>query len=199
VKYPSFSGTSVPRDFVEFPSQVNEMWASWPEVVKNYAVHYETGEPIPQELLDKVMEANKFNQGYTRTAYLAAALLDQTWHQRTADELPDADDLVDFESEALRRAGVAMETIPPRYRSTYFSHITGGYSAAYYSYIWAEVLDADAVEWFKENGGMLRENGDHFRKTLLSHGGAEDAMTLYRDFRGADPGIQALLDRLGFN
>jgi peptidyl-dipeptidase Dcp len=113
--------------------------------------------------------------------------------------LPDADGLVEFETDALKTAGVAMAAIPPRYRSTYFSHIAGGYSAGYYSYIWAEVLDADAVEWFKENGGMLRANGDHFRKSLLSRGGSEDAMTLYRAFSGADPSIQALLNRLGFS
>ncbi len=197
VNYPSFAGTSVPRDFVEYPSQVNEMWADWPEVLANYAVHYETGEVMPQELLDKVLATAKFNQGFATTEYLEASLLDQAWHQKTPEELPDADGLIEFEANALEQAGVAMDTVPPRYRSTYFSHIIGGYSAGYYAYIWSEVLDADTVEWFKENGGMLRKNGDHFRQTLLSRGGAEDAMTLFRNFRGREPNIQPLLERRG--
>ena len=197
VKYPSFAGTSVPRDFVEYPSQVNEMWAYWPEVLENYAVHFATGEAMPKELLDKVLATAKFNQGFKTTEYLAAALLDQAWHQKTPEELPEADGLIEFETRALIDAGVAMDTVPPRYRSTYFSHIIGGYAAGYYAYIWSEVLDADTVEWFKENGGMTRENGDHFRRTLLSRGGAEDAMTLFRNFRGRDPDIQPLLERRG--
>jgi peptidyl-dipeptidase Dcp len=199
VKYPSFSGTSVPRDFVEYPSQVNEMWSVWPDILKNYAVHYETGEAMPQELLDKVLATRKFNQGYTTTEYLAASLLDQAWHQLKPEEVPTAEGLLDFEAQALENAGVALDTVPPRYRSTYFSHIIGGYSAGYYAYIWSEVLDADTVEWFKQNGGMTRENGDHFRQTLLSRGGAVDAMDLFRNFRGADPDIQPLLDRRGLN
>jgi len=197
VKYPDFAGTSVPRDFVEFPSQVNEMWADWPEVLANYAVHFETGEPMPQELLDKVLATQKFNQGYATTEYLAASLLDQAWHQITPEEVPDADGLLDFEAKALEEAGVALETVPPRYRSTYFSHIIGGYSAGYYSYIWAEVLDADTVNWFKENGGMNRENGDLLRQGVLSRGGSADVMTLYRNFRGTDPKIEPLLERRG--
>ena len=199
VNYPTFAGTSVPRDFVEYPSQVNEMWADWPEVLANYAVHYQTGEAIPAELLDKVFATAKFNQGFATTEYLAASLLDQAWHQKKPEELPDVDGLLKFEADALASAGVAMDSVPPRYRSTYFSHIIGGYSAGYYSYIWSEVLDADTVDWFKENGGMTRENGDHFRQTLLSRGGAEDAMTLFRTFRGAEPNIQPLLDRRGLN
>jgi len=197
VTYPSFSGTSVPRDFVEYPSQVNEMWADWPEVLANYAVHHETGEPLPQEMLDKVLASSQFNEGFRTTEYLAAALLDQAWHQRTPEEVPDADGLLAFEAQALADAGVAFEPVPPRYRSTYFSHIVGGYSAGYYSYIWSEVLDADSVEWFKENGGMLRENGDHFRRTLLSRGGSRDAMALFEDFRGRAPDVQPLLERRG--
>jgi len=197
VNYPSFAGTSVPRDFVEYPSQVNEMWADWPEVLANYAVHHETGEAMPRELLDKVLASSKFNQGFTTTEYLSASLLDQAWHQLTPEQVPDAEGLVAFEAKALQDAGVALDAIPPRYRSTYFSHIIGGYSAGYYSYIWSEVLDADSVEWFKENGGMTRANGDHFRKTLLSRGGAEDAMTLFKNFRGAEPNIQPLLIRKG--
>ncbi len=199
VNYPSFSGTSVPRDFVEYPSQVNEMWSVWPEVLANYAVHNETGEAMPQELLDKVLATQKFNQGYATTEYLAASLLDQSWHQMKPEEVPDAAGLLAFEATALENAGVALETVPPRYRSTYFSHIIGGYSAGYYAYIWSEVLDADTVEWFKSNGGMNRENGDHFRQTLLSRGGAEDAMALFRNFKGSDPDIQPLLERRGLD
>ena len=197
VKYPRFSGTSVPRDFVEYPSQVNEMWATWPEVLKNYAKHYKTGEPIPQELVDKVLSAQKFNQGFATTEYLGAALLDQAYHQIKADQAPDADGVLTFEANALKKAGVDYAPVPPRYRSTYFSHILGGYAAGYYAYIWSEVLDADSVEWFKENGGLKRENGDHFRDTLLSRGGSEDAMVLFKNFRGRDPDVKPLLERRG--
>ena len=199
VNYPTFSGTSVPRDFVEFPSQVNEMWSVWPDILANYAVHHETGEAMPPELLDKVLASQKFNQGYITTEYLAASLLDQSWHQLAPEDVPDADGLLAFEAQVLSDAGVALETVPPRYRSTYFSHIVGGYSAGYYAYIWSEVLDADTVEWFKQNGGMTRENGDHFRQTLLSRGGAEDAMVLFRNFSGTDPYIQPLLERRGLD
>ena len=199
VNYPYFAGTSVPRDFVEYPSQVNEMWAIWPEVLKNYAVHHETGKPMPKELLDKVLATQKFNQGFSTTEYLAASLLDQALHQLSPDQVPSGEEIIDFEVDALKTAGVSMDVIPPRYRSTYFSHIIGGYSAGYYSYIWSEVLDADTVEWFKENGGLKRENGDHFRKTLLSRGGSKDALKIFKDFRGAEPNIQPLLDRRGLN
>lgn len=199
VNYPYFAGTSVPRDFVEYPSQVNEMWAIWPEVLKNYAVHHETGEAMPKELLDKVLATQKFNQGFATTEYLAASILDQALHQLTPDQVPESVDLIAFEADALKSGGVAMDAIPPRYRSTYFSHIIGGYSAGYYSYIWSEVLDADTVEWFKENGGLNRKNGDHFRRTLLSRGGSEDAMVIFKDFRGSEPNIQPLLDRRGLN
>ena len=199
VNYPYFAGTSVPRDFVEYPSQVNEMWAIWPEVLKNYAVHHETGKPMPKELLDKVLATKKFNQGFATTEYLSASLLDQALHQLSPDQVPTGEEIITFEADALKTAGVAMDVIPPRYRSTYFSHIIGGYSAGYYSYIWSEVLDADTVEWFKENGGLKRENGDHFRKTLLSRGGSKDALKIFKDFRGAEPNIQPLLDRRGLN
>ena len=200
VEYPYFAGTSVPRDFVEYPSQVNEMWATWPEVLENYAVHHETGEPMPADLLEKVLAMRRFNQGFATTEYLAASLLDQAWHQLTADEVPAAADVETFEAAALEAAGVALDAVPPRYRSTYFSHIwSSGYSAGYYSYIWSEVLDADSVEWFRENGGLLRANGDHFRRTLLSKGGSVDALTLFRDFRGADPDVRPLLVRRGLN
>lgn len=199
VDYPSFSGTRVPRDFVEYPSQVNEMWATWPSVLANYAVHFETGEAMPQELLDKVLAAQKFNQGFATTEYLAASLLDQALHQLTPETVPDADEIVQFEADALAAAGVDLAEVPPRYRSAYFSHIMGGYSAGYYSYIWSEVLDADSVEWFKENGGLERRNGDHFRATLLSRGGSKEAMSLFRDFRGRDADVTPLLNRRGLN
>jgi len=199
VYYPSFSGTRVPRDFVEYPSQVNEMWATWPSVLANYAVHFETGEAMPQELLDKVLAAQKFNQGFATTEYLAASLLDQALHQLTPETVPDAGEIVQFEADALAAAGVDLAEVPPRYRSAYFSHIMGGYSAGYYSYIWSEVLDADSVEWFKENGGLERRNGDHFRATLLSRGGSKEAMSLFRDFRGRDADVTPLLNRRGLN
>ena len=198
VKYPRFSGTSVPRDFVEYPSQVNEMWMAWPEVLKNYAKHYKTGEPMPQELLDKVEAAEKFNQGFKTTEYLSATLLDQAWHQLKPDQVPT--DCLAFEAEALHKVGVDLPTVPPRYRSTYLSHaFAGGYSAGYYSYIWSEELDADSVEWMKEHGGLKRENGDHFRKTLLSRGGSVDAMQLFHDFTGRDPYLEPLLKRRGLD
>ncbi len=198
VKYPRFSGTSVPRDFVEYPSQVNEMWATWPEVLKNYAKHYKTGEPIPQALLDKVLVAEKFNQGYKTTEYLAASLLDQAWHQLNPPDVPK--DAVGFEAEALHKAGVDFPPVPPRYRSFYFSHaFAGGYSAGYYSYLWSEVLDADTVEWFKEHGGLKRENGDRFRAVLLSRGGSADALGLFKNFVGRDPYIEPLLKRRGLD
>jgi peptidyl-dipeptidase Dcp len=196
VKYPRFSGTSVPRDFVEYPSQVNEMWATWPEILKNYAKHYKTGAPMPQELLDKVLAAEQFNQGFKTTEYLAASLLDQAWHQLGPDQVPT--DTLGFEAEALKKAGVDYPPVPPRYRSTYFSHaFAGGYSAGYYSYLWSEVLDADSVEWMKQHGGLKRENGDHFRDTLLSRGGSNDAMKLFKDFTGGDPDVGPLLKRRG--
>ena len=198
VKYPRFSGTSVPRDFVEYPSQVNEMWATWPEVLKNFAKHYQTGEPMPQALLDKVEAAEKFNQGYKTTEYLSASLLDQAWHQLNPSQIPT--DAIVFEKEALHKAGVDFPSVPPRYRSFYFSHaFAGGYSAGYYSYLWSEVLDADSVEWIKEHGGLKRENGDRFRETLLSRGGSADALSLFKNFTGRDPYIEPLLKRRGLD
>jgi peptidyl-dipeptidase Dcp len=194
VKYPFFAGTSVPRDFVEYPSQVNEMWATWPEIFQNYAKHYQTGKPMPKALLDKVEAADSFGQGFTTTAQVSATILDQAWYQLKAEEVPD--DVLAFEAAALKKHGVDFAPVPPRYRSTYFSHIfSSGYSAGYYSYLWSEVLDADSVEWFKQHGGLKRANGDHFRKTLLSRGGSVDAMELYRAFRGADPDPKPFLKR----
>jgi len=197
VKYPRLAGTNVPRDFVEYPSQVNEIWSTDPKVLKNYAKHYKTGELVPQELLDKVLKAQKFNQGFSTTEYLAAALLDQAWHQITPEQAPTAEGVVAFEDAALTKAGVKYAPVPPRYRSAYFSHITGGYSAGYYAYFWSEVLDADSEKWFKEHGGLSRANGDHFRKTLLSRGGSEDAVKLFTDFAGHAPDVQPLLERRG--
>ena len=175
------------------------MWATWPEVLENYAIHYKTNEPMPNDLLQKVLDARKFNQGFKTTEYLAASLLDQAWHQINIDEIPSLNDFLTFESNALMSSGIKLSTIPPRYRTTYFSHIMGGYSAGYYSYIWSEVLDADTVEWFKENGGLTIENGNHFRNTLLSKGGSKDAMSLFIDFRGQKPDIKYLLNRRGLN
>ena len=199
VKYPYFTGTSVPRDFVEFPSQVNEMWSSWPEVLKNYAKHHKTGEPMPQALVQKVLDTQKFNQGFKTTEYLAAALIDQRLHQLTPEQVPDAAGVMAFEAAALKKDGVDYALVPPRYRTPYFSHIMGGYSAGYYAYIWSEVLDADTVEWFKENGGLTRKNGDRFRSKLLGRGGSADAMVIFRDFRGRDAKIEPLLERRGLN
>ena len=195
VKYPYFAGTSVPRDFVEFPSQVNEMWATWPDVFEHYAVHYQTGKPMPKELLDKVMSAGKFNQGFQTTELVAASAIDQAWHQLKPGDLPH--DVLAFEAAALASHGLNFAPVPPRYRSTYFSHVfaSSGYAAGYYSYLWSEVLDADTVEWFKQNGGLRRANGDRFRAMLLSRGGSLDAKEMYRAFRGADPDPKPFLKR----
>ena len=194
VRYPSFAGTEVPRDFVEFPSQVNEMWLSKPAILANYARHHETGEPMPADLLAKILASRSYGEGFATTEYLAAALLDQAWHTLGAEDI--VTDVAAFETEALRKVGVAHPMIRPRYRSSYFNHIFGGgYSASYYSYIWSEVLDADTVEWFTENGGLLRANGEAFRRELLSRGGAVDPMGAYRAFRGRNPQLAPLLAR----
>ncbi len=197
VKYPYFSGTSVPRDFVEFPSQVNEMWADYPSILKNYAKHYQTGAAMPQVLLDKVIAAAKFNQGFATTEYLGAAMLDQSWHQLGAGQVPDAGGVMAFEAQALAKDGIAYSPVPPRYRTPYFSHIMGGYAAGYYAYIWSEVLDANTQQWFKQHGGLSRANGDRFRQTLLSRGGSVDAMELFQNFAGHAPQIEPLLEKRG--
>jgi peptidyl-dipeptidase Dcp len=196
VKYPSISGTSVPRDFVEFPSQFNEHWALEPTVFASYAKHYQTGEPMPGALVEKIRKSSTFNQGYDTTEYLAAALLDMAWHTQPATA---AEQNVDtFEPAALKRFGVAMPQVPPRYRTTYFSHIWGGnYAAGYYAYLWSEVLDHDAYYWFKEHGGMTRENGQRFRDMVLSRGRTQDVAALYRAFRGRDPIVEPLLIERG--
>src|SRR5690606_16997433 len=160
VRYPSQSGTAVPRDFVEYPSQVNEMWAWEPQVLAAFAVHHETGEPMPAQWVETMLASRTWGEGFATTEYLAAALLDQAWHRLTPEQVPaSADDVLPFEAAALAEAGVDVAAVPPRYRTTYFNHIFGGgYSAGYYSYIWSEVLDADTVEWYRENGGLTREN-----------------------------------------
>ena len=196
VKYPRVSGTNVQRDFVEFPSQVNEMWILWPEVVENYARHYVTGEKLPQEWIDNLNAATAFNEGHATTSYLAAAVLDLAWHSITSED--EVIDVEAFESRAIKEYGLDFGPVPTRYRSTYFSHIFGGgYSSGYYGYIWSEVLDADTVDWFKENGGLLRKNGERFRDCLLSKGGSIDSMQMFRDFRGRDSQIEPLLKRRG--
>lgn len=200
VKYPQFSGTSVPRDYVEFPSQYNEMWATEPRVMANYAKHYQTGKPIPKELMDKVLAADKFNQGFATTEYLAAALLDQSWHQLQAGETPAATGVAAFEAAALNQAGMTLDAVPPRYRSTYFSHIFAsptGYSSGYYAYIWSEVLARDTEHWFKTHGGLTRENGDLLRSKVLSKGFSMDALTAFKNFYGKSPDIGPLLESRG--
>ncbi|MBQ9394704.1 MAG: M3 family metallopeptidase [Proteobacteria bacterium] len=199
VQYPRFSGTNVPRDFVEFPSQFNETWATHPDILPHYAVHYQTGEQIPEALLQKVISSEQFNQGYATTEYLSASILDQHWHQLTSAEANalSVDDFENIEKSLLDKAGLDLDIVPPRYRTTYFNHIfANGYSAGYYAYIWAEVLDADAEQWFKEHG-LSRENGERFRNTLLSKGYSEDSMKLYRDFTGRSPSTDPLLVRRG--
>jgi len=196
VHYPTFGGANTARDFVEYPSQLNEMWATWPEVLSNYARHYQTGAPMPKDLLDKVTAAKKFNMGFVTTEYTAAAILDQRWHQLAPSQVPA--DVAAFEAQALKDAGADFAPVPPRYRTTYFSHsFAGGYSAGYYAYLWSEKLAADTTEWFKENGGLLRKNGDYFRRTLLSRGGSADELEQFRDFRGRDAKIEPLLERRG--
>ena len=203
VTYPYFSGTNVHRDFVEFPSQVNEMWLLWPEVVHNYAKHYQTGEALPQQWIDNLEASRVFNEGFGTTAYLAAAILDLAWHELEdgpALEAMKATDVEAFEAKAIADYGLDFSPVPTRYRSTYFSHIfAGGYSAGYYGYIWSEVLDADTVDWFKANGGFKPENGMRFRTLLLSRGGSEEAMGMYGNFRGQDATIEPLLKRRGLN
>jgi peptidyl-dipeptidase Dcp len=194
--YPLFSGTSTPRDFVEFPSQFNENWALEPKVFANYAKHYKTGAPMPAELVAKIKKSGTFNQGYETTEYVAAALLDMAWHELPADApRQDADA---FEAAALKKYGVALDEVPVRYRSTYFQHIwSGGYAAGYYAYLWTAVLAQDAFAWFTENGGMTRANGQHFEDTVLSRGGTKDAHQLYLDFRGKEPSVEPYLEKKG--
>jgi len=196
VKYPSLAGTATARDFVEFPSQANEDWMIEPTVLANYAKHYKTGEPIPKALLDKVLESQKFNQGYGTTEYLAAALLDMEWHSFGSDK--KITDVQKFEQDALEKHGIAYYPVPPRYKSNFFSHtFAGGYSAGYYAYLWTEVFAADAFAHMENNGGLTRKNGDKFRKEILSKGNSRDLMQSYIEFRGQKPTTDALLKRRG--
>ncbi|MFE2912549.1 M3 family metallopeptidase [Kitasatospora indigofera] len=196
VRFPLFAGTEVPRDFVEFPSQVNEMWMTWPAVLANYAKHHVTGEPLPADLVERMTAAEGFGQGFRTVEYLAAALLDWAWHTvPVGQEIADAQE---FEARALAGAGLAVAAVPPRYRSTYFNHIfASGYSAGYYAYIWSEVLDAETVEWFRGNGRTVRESGEVFRAELLSRGGSVDALECFRAVVGRDPRTEPLLVRRG--
>jgi peptidyl-dipeptidase Dcp len=196
VEYPRFAGTSTPTDFVEFPSQFNEHWALEPSVVANYAKDYRTGAPMPQELIDKIKRSRTFNQGFALTEYLEASLLDLAWH--TIPPGAATGDVDAFEAAALERYHVAVHDVPPRYRSTYFSHIwDSGYAAGYYAYLWSEILDDDAYAWFVEHGGLTRDNGQRFRDMILSRGGTIDAGDMYRAFRGRDPTVDALLENRG--
>jgi len=196
VTYPHFAGTNVFRDFVEFPSQVNEMWILWPEVLDNYARHHVSGEPLDPAVVERLRATETFDQGHATSEYLAAAWLDQAWHRIGVDV--EIADVAEFEATALADIGLDNPVVPTRYSSTYFAHVfSGGYSAGYYSYIWSEVLDADTVEWFRDNGGLTRENGDRFRARLLGVGGSKDPLEAYHDFRGRSADIAPLLKRRG--
>jgi len=198
VTYPHFAGTNVFRDFVEFPSQVNEMWIYWPEILAGYARHVDTGEPLPADVVARLRASETFNQGFATSEYLAAAWLDQAWHSLTPEQASVDIDVAAFEAAALADIGLDNPVVPTRYSSTYFAHVfSGGYSAGYYSYIWSEVLDADTVEWFTENNGLTRANGQRFRERLLGVGGSKDPLEAYRDFRGRDAEIEPLLKRRG--
>lgn len=198
VRYPYFS-MNVPRDFVEYPSQVNEMWADWPEVLAHYAKHYQTGAPMPKELLDKVIAASKFNQGFATTEYLEAAMLDQRWHQLPLEQIPDASGVMAFEASALKADGFDYAPVPPRYRTPYFSHIMGGYAAGYYAYIWSEVLAANTSKWIRDHGGLTRENGDRVREKVLAPGGEIAPGQLFPNLAGYQAKIEPLLEQRGLD
>src|SRR5690606_37484723 len=183
--------------FVEYPSQVNEMWADWPEVLAHYARHYQTGEAMPQELLDKVIAAPKFNQGFATTEYLEAAMLDQRLHQAPTDRIPEPGQVMAFEDEALKADGFDYAPVPPRYRTPYFSHIMGGYAAGYYAYIWSEVLAANTSKWISEHGGLKPENGDRMREYVLAPGGEIEPGKLFPNFAGHEATIEPLLEKRG--
>lgn len=195
-RYATLSGTNTPRDFVEFPSQINEHWASHPQVFAHYARHYETGEPMPEALRDNMLKATQFNKGYDMTELLSAALLDMNWHG-----VRDAvDDVEAFEAAALKKEGLDLPAVPPRYRSSYFAHIFGGgYAAGYYAYLWTQMLADDGYQWFVEQGGLTRENGQAFREAILSRGNSSDLETLYRNWRGHDPEIEPMLKNRGLS
>lgn len=197
-RYATLSGTNTPRDFVEFPSQINEHWASHPEVFAHYARHYETGEPMPDALREKMVSATQFNKGYDMTELLSAALLDMNWHGITASEAPA--NVEAFEAAALEREQLDLPAVPPRYRSSYFAHIFGGgYAAGYYAYLWTQMLADDGYQWFVEEGGLNRENGDKFREAILSRGNSTDLAELYRVWRGHDPKIEPMLVNRGLS
>ena len=198
VRYPYFS-MNVPRDFVEYPSQVNEMWADWPEILAHYAKHYQTGEAMPKALLDKVIAASKFNQGFATTEYLEAAMLDQRWHQLPLENIPDASGVMAFEAQALKADGFDYAPVPPRYRTPYFSHIMGGYAAGYYAYIWSEVLGANTTQWIRKHGGLTQQNGDRLREFVLAPGGQIEAGKLFPNFAGYEAKIEALLEQRGLD
>ena len=191
-EYPSLSGTATARDFVEFPSQFNEHWALYPSVFAHYAKHYRTGAPMPADLVAKIKNASRFNQGYKLTELVAAAQLDMQWHTLPAStplQQPDA-----FEKQALEKTHLLLSAVPPRYRSSYFSHIWGsGYSAGYYAYLWSEMLDDDAYEWFEEHGGLTRANGERFRAMVLSRGNTEELAKMYAAWRGKDPSVEPMM------
>ena len=197
-RYATLSGTNTPRDFVEFPSQINEHWASHPAVFTRYARHYQSGEPMPEALRDKMLRSTQFNKGYDMTELLSAALLDMNWHSLRADE--QIDDVDTFETEAIHRESLDMDAVPPRYRSSYFAHIFGGgYAAGYYAYLWTQMLADDGYQWFVEQGGLTRENGQKFRDAILSRGNSTDLAELYRQWRGHDPLIEPMLVNRGLS
>ncbi|HTD55060.1 MAG TPA: M3 family metallopeptidase, partial [Silvibacterium sp.] len=195
-EYPTLSGTDVPRDFVEFPSQFNEHWATYPTIFQHYAKHYKTGEPMPAELAAKIEKSRTFNQGYLLTELLAAAELDMQWHTLPAGS--PLEDVDAFEKQALEKTHIALHEVPPRYRSSYFAHIwQNGYAAGYYAYLWSEMLDDDAYEWFVNHGGLTRANGDRFRQMILSRGNTEDLAALYKAWLGGEPSVQPMLKYRG--
>lgn len=198
VRYPYYS-MNVPRDFVEYPSQVNEMWADWPAVLAHYAKHYQTGEAMPKPLLDKMIAASKFNQGFATTELLEAAMLDQRWHQLPLEQIPDANGVMAFEAQALKADGFDYAPVPPRYRTPYFSHIMGGYAAGYYAYIWSEVLAANTSQWIRDNGGLTRTNGDRIREKVLAPGGEIAPGQLFPNLSGYEAKIEPLLERRGLD
>lgn len=195
-RYATLSGTNTPRDFVEFPSQINEHWASHPQVFAHYARHYKTNEPMPEALRDNMLNATQFNKGYDMTELLSAALLDMNWHSIAGA----VDDVETFEAAALKKEGLDLPAVPPRYRSSYFAHIFGGgYAAGYYAYLWTQMLADDGYQWFVEQGGLTRENGQKFREAILSRGNSADLTELYRQWRGRDPRIESMLDNRGLS
>ncbi len=202
-KYASLSGTATARDFVEYPSQVNEVWATYPSVLSNYAKHVETGETIPNAMIEKIEAAGRYNQGYDFGEVVAAALLDMKWSALSAEEAAAIDtpaEVSAFERRSLEELGLEIDLVPPRYRSTYFNHIfssPAGYSAGYYSYLWTEMLDRDSRKWFMDNGGLTRANGDHYRETVLSRGGTMDYFDMFENFAGRRPDVQPMLEARG--